>query len=46
MGHAPSEVDLGALWVQLGVRKEGSSIRFDDAAPLASTRHAIDTGHP
>jgi hypothetical protein len=46
MGHAPSEVDLGALWVQLGVRKEGSSIRFDDAAPLASTRHATDTGHP
>ena len=37
MKDAPTPVDLGRLWQQLGV-KDG---RFDEAAPLAAVRRAI-----
>ena len=37
----PVEVDLGKLWRELGVRKNGDSVVFDDKAPLAAVRKAI-----
>lgn len=36
--HAPVQVDLAALWKELGVVREGRAVRFDEAAPLASWR--------
>ncbi len=36
--NAPVQVDLAALWQELGVVREGSRIRFDAAAPLAGWR--------
>lgn len=41
MKDQPAPVDLDALWRALGVRREGSTVRLDDAAPLAATRKAI-----
>jgi hypothetical protein len=34
--------DLDALWKELGVELRDGKVHFDDAAPLASVRHAID----
>ncbi|MGA2590793.1 MAG: hypothetical protein ABSH32_12820 [Bryobacteraceae bacterium] len=34
-------VDLADLWKQLGVRREGGGVVFDDGAPLAKVRAAI-----
>jgi hypothetical protein len=39
--HAPVAVDLDALWRRLGVSAHGDRLIFDDAAPLAATRHAM-----
>ncbi|HEX6767339.1 MAG TPA: hypothetical protein VF103_17695, partial [Polyangiaceae bacterium] len=41
-------VDLPKLFKELGVvRSAGATaVRFDDKAPLAATRHAIDRGRP
>jgi hypothetical protein len=36
--HTPVQVDLAALWKELGVVREGQEIRFDDSAPLAGWR--------
>ncbi len=36
--------DLEALWRSLGVEADGDAVRLNDAAPLASVRHAIMTG--
>ena len=33
--------DLMGLWRQLGVEPDGSGLRLNDAAPLASIRRAI-----
>jgi hypothetical protein len=33
--------DLEALWRSLGVEADGDAVRLNDAAPLASVRHAI-----
>jgi hypothetical protein len=41
MRDKPMAVDLDALWRQLGIQSDGSSVRFDDSAPLAAMRRAI-----
>jgi hypothetical protein len=46
MCDAPYTVDLASIWKQLGVAKADGVVRFDDTAPLASVRHAIEAGHP
>ena len=46
MKDRPAPVDLDALWGELGVRPEGGTVRFDDAAPLAATRRAITAPPP
>ncbi|HTT36732.1 MAG TPA: hypothetical protein VMH32_03570 [Burkholderiales bacterium] len=38
---APVQVDLEALWHQLGVQREGRVVVLDDTAPLADVRRAI-----
>lgn len=37
----PVEVDLDKLWRELGIRKNGDKVKFDNKAPLAATREAI-----
>ena len=37
----PVEVDLGAMWTQLGVESSGKTVRLKDDAPLAAIRRAI-----
>jgi hypothetical protein len=39
--HTPVQVDLAALWKELGVVREGHAIRFDDSAPLAGWRAGL-----
>jgi hypothetical protein len=42
-GEAPGTVDLDALWARLGARLRGrNAVDYDDSAPLASVRRAID----
>jgi hypothetical protein len=41
MRDTPKPVDLTSLWKQLGVIRDGDSVRFDDHAPLAAIREAI-----
>ena len=41
MGSKPVRVDLGSLWRQLGIERDGKMVVFDDSAPLASLRDAI-----
>jgi predicted metalloprotease with PDZ domain len=41
MGSRPVMVDLGELWQQLGIKRQGNMVIFDDRAPLASIRDAI-----
>jgi hypothetical protein len=38
---APVQVDLGALWKELGIVPEGKSVRLAEDAPLAAVRRAI-----
>jgi hypothetical protein len=38
---APGGVDLAALWARLGVRAQGSTVAFDDTAPLAAVRRSM-----
>jgi hypothetical protein len=38
---APGTEDLDALWRRLGIRRDGSTVRFDDGAPMAQVRRAI-----
>ena len=44
MRDTPVDVDLPALWQQLGVRLTGDTVVFDPTAPLAATREAIMHG--
>lgn len=44
MKNQPYEVDLPAMWAQLGVEREGNTVRFIDSAPLSKTREAITFG--
>jgi hypothetical protein len=39
--NGPAEVNLSALWKQLGIEKSGDSITFRSNAPFAATRKAI-----
>lgn len=41
MALAPGTVDLDQLWKRLGIRRAGTSVRFDDAAPEAAIRRGI-----
>jgi predicted metalloprotease with PDZ domain len=41
LGPKPGEVDLPALWKQLGVVYRRRRVTFDDTAPLAAIRSAI-----
>jgi hypothetical protein len=43
---APVNVDLAAMWKELGIREEGGKISFDDGAPLAKVRLAITAPLP
>jgi hypothetical protein len=40
----PIEIDLASLWKKLGVSKVDDRIIFDESAPLASIRRAIEKG--
>jgi hypothetical protein len=46
MKDKPHDVDLTALWQQLGVSMQGETMRFDDSAPLAAIRRAITAPPP
>jgi hypothetical protein len=46
MKDKPVDVDLAALWVQLGVQSNGANVRFDNSAKLAAIRRAITSGEP
>jgi hypothetical protein len=37
----PAPLDLDSLWRQLGVWRDGDTVRLDDGAPLAGIRRAI-----
>ena len=41
MGSKPVTPDLARLWRDLGLKPQGESVEFDDAAPLAAIRNAI-----
>ncbi|MGA7186922.1 MAG: hypothetical protein WBY66_00350, partial [Candidatus Acidiferrales bacterium] len=41
----PYNVDLPALWQQLGIDREGDEVVFVDTAPLAKAREAITFGN-
>jgi hypothetical protein len=45
MRDAPMNVDLDALWKQLGVTAENDSAQFNDDAPLAAIRRSITEPH-
>jgi hypothetical protein len=40
----PVQVDLPALWKELGIAAEGKSVRVTDDAPLAAVRRGITAG--
>ena len=42
LGAAPYAPDLAALWAELGIERRGGRVVFNDRAPLASVRDAID----
>jgi len=44
MKSQPYEVDLDALWNQLGLERDGDTVQFIDSAPLAKTRETITFG--
>jgi predicted metalloprotease with PDZ domain len=44
MKAAPVAPDLDQLWKDLGVKYDGNGVTFDDSAPLAATRKAIEKG--
>jgi hypothetical protein len=46
MKDQPYDVDLPALWKQLGIERDGLTVRFVDDAPLSQTRIAITYGSP
>ena len=43
MRHEPETTDLAALWRDLGISAGDHGISFDDTAPLAAVRRAIET---
>jgi hypothetical protein len=41
MRSTPVSPDLDQLWKELGVKRQGKTVTFDDSAPLAAIRRAI-----
>ena len=46
MKDQPVDVDLAALWSELGVQSDGANVHFDDHATLAAVRRAITSAEP
>jgi hypothetical protein len=46
MKDRPVSVDLDRLWQELGVSHQGGFATFNDHAPLAQVREAINSGKP
>jgi hypothetical protein len=46
IGPKPVTPDLAGLWRDLGLKAQGESLEFDDAAPLAAVRKAITEARP
>jgi hypothetical protein len=44
MKNQPYQVDLPALWKELGIERDGETVKFIDSAPFAKTREAITFG--
>jgi hypothetical protein len=44
MKDQPYDVDLPAIWKDLGVERTGDTVRFIDSAPFGKTREAITFG--
>ena len=44
MKDQPYDVDLDAMWKDLGLERTGNTVSFHDAAPLAKVRDAITYG--
>jgi hypothetical protein len=44
MKDKPYDVDLPALWTQLGIERDGNAVKFLDSAPLAKAREEITYG--
>jgi hypothetical protein len=44
MKDQPYDVDLSAIWKDLGLERAGDTVHFVDSAPLAKTREAITLG--
>ncbi len=42
----PVQVDLAAMWKQLGIEANGATVILHDDAPLAAIRRSIETGTP
>jgi hypothetical protein len=42
LGRAPGSEDLERVWSQLGIARDGDSVRFDDRAPGAALRRSFD----
>lgn len=46
MKAQPYDVDLAAMWKNLGIERDGNTVNFIDSAPLAKAREAITFGEP
>jgi hypothetical protein len=46
LAQKPGKVELASLFARLGVRAQGDSVVFDDAAPLAKIRRSITANGP
>lgn len=45
-GETPVKVDLEAIWKRLGVTRGGTTVAFDDTAPLAPIRRSMTAPRP
>lgn len=46
MKDKPYTVDLDAIWKELGIERQGNTVRFIDSAPLAAARETITKPGP
>jgi hypothetical protein len=44
MKDLPVNVDLAALWKELGIESDGETVHFKEDAPLAAIRRSITDG--
>jgi hypothetical protein len=42
----PVQVDLAAMWKELGIEASGGTVVLEDDAPMSAVRHAIEMGTP